>query len=273
MYKKAVYKHIINELNSTNTKYKQLIIQKKKQIAQMTQQGILIRKRDGKPYYYLRSSDKDTNGKYLPPTPANQKLVRKIAQRDYDAKVLKAAEKQQRLLEKFLQKFNPDSIDDIYQNLSKARKQLIVPVYKSNEDFIREWLAIEYQKGSYDSNKTFFNTMRGEIVRSKSELLIANALFIRKIPYHYEKPLTLSNGRTIRPDFTILDIVTGKEIYWEHFGLMDDYNYRYTMLQKIEAFEKEGLTKQGRTIFTYEMTSMPLTSQTIDSIIRVRFAC
>lgn len=48
-------------------------------------------------------------------------------------------------------------------------------------------------------------TERGELVRSKSELVIADKLHARSVDYAYEQPLTLSNGRTKYPDFTIVD--------------------------------------------------------------------
>lgn len=271
MYRKSLYKGIIGELRNSNTFYKKLISQKKKQLAYSPSEKLRVITVDSKPYYYIRTSAKDTNGKLISKTPANQKLVRRIAQRDYDTRVLKIAEKQHRILENFLKKYNPDSVDDLYNNLSDNQKKLVVPVFKSNEEFVNEWLKTEYEKSSFNDAKSPFLTMRGEYVRSKSELLIANTLFSKKIPYHYEKPLTFKDGRTIRPDFTILDIVTGKEIYWEHFGIIDDDQYRQNMLKKIDAFERDGYIKSGRTIFTYEMATRPLTTQTIDDIIASRF--
>ena len=46
-------------------------------------------------------------------------------------------------------------------------------------------------------------TERGDLVRSKSELVIADKLHARGIDYAYEQPLVLPNGRTRYPDFTI----------------------------------------------------------------------
>lgn len=31
---------------------------------------------------------------------------------------------------------------------------------------------------------------------------------------------------SIHPDFTVRHPITGKRIYWEHFGMMDDQEYR-----------------------------------------------
>ena len=69
-------------------------------------------------------------------------------------------------------------------------------------------------------------TERGDLVRSKSELVIADKLHARGIDYAYEQPLVLANGRTRYPDFTIEDHARGVSFYWEHLGMLDDSGYR-----------------------------------------------
>ena len=69
-------------------------------------------------------------------------------------------------------------------------------------------------------------TESGDLVRSKSEVIIADKLFARGVDYAYEQPLTLPNGRTRYPDFTIEDPARGVTFYWEHLGLLDDPAYR-----------------------------------------------
>ena len=65
-------------------------------------------------------------------------------------------------------------------------------------------------------------TERGDLVRSKSELVIADKLHARGIDYAYEQPLVLPNDRTRYPDFTIADHARGVTFYWEHLGMLDD---------------------------------------------------
>ena len=69
-------------------------------------------------------------------------------------------------------------------------------------------------------------TERGDLVRSKSELVIADKLHARGIEYAYEQPLVLSNGRTRYPDFTIADHARGETFYWEHLGMLNDPGYK-----------------------------------------------
>ncbi len=69
-------------------------------------------------------------------------------------------------------------------------------------------------------------TERGDLVRSKSELVIADKLYARGIDYAYEQRLVLPNGRTRYPDFTIADDARGVIFYWEHLGMLDNQGYR-----------------------------------------------
>ena len=75
-------------------------------------------------------------------------------------------------------------------------------------------------------------TSKGVAVRSKSELLIAEALTAAAVDFEYEKPLTLS-GQTRYPDFTIEDEISGRTIYWEHLGMLDRPDYRASWERKL----------------------------------------
>lgn len=116
-------------------------------------------------------------------------------------------------------------------------------------------------------------TSRGEAVRSKSEVIIANLLHSKKIHYHYETPLEIG-GITKYPDFTIEDDDTGVTYYWEHCGMLSDPGYRrrwnekrewYTV-QNILPHEKGGGAK-GTLIVTEDSPSGGISSQKIEEII------
>lgn len=85
-------------------------------------------------------------------------------------------------------------------------------------------------------------TERGDLVRSKSELVIADKLFTRGIEYAYEQPLVLPNGRVRYPDFTITDQARGVTFYWEHLGLLDDIGYRVRWERKRSEYLEAGIT-------------------------------
>jgi energy-coupling factor transporter ATP-binding protein EcfA2 len=84
-------------------------------------------------------------------------------------------------------------------------------------------------------------TERGDLVRSKSELVIANMLHARGIEYAYEQPLVLPNGRVRYPDFTIADHAQGVTFYWEHLGMLDDPGYRSRWEQRRAEYLAAGI--------------------------------
>lgn len=80
-------------------------------------------------------------------------------------------------------------------------------------------------------------TKRGDLVRSKSEVIIANELLAQGVDrYEYEVPLTLPSGETRYPDFTIVDDDTGARYYWEHLGLLHNPDYAARWEKKLTAY-------------------------------------
>jgi exodeoxyribonuclease V alpha subunit len=78
----------------------------------------------------------------------------------------------------------------------------------------------------YHTESLIHVTARGELVRSKSEVIIANRLDDHGLTYEYEKELLPPGGdaRDMRlPDFTISR--HGKTYYWEHCGMIADPVY------------------------------------------------
>ena len=73
--------------------------------------------------------------------------------------------------------------------------------------------------GRFFEEHLIHRTARGEMVRSKSEVIIADAPRHKGVEYAYERPLTI-DGVTKYPDFTIEDMESGLTFYWEHCGML-----------------------------------------------------
>jgi ATP-dependent DNA helicase RecQ len=67
-----------------------------------------------------------------------------------------------------------------------------------------------------------YKTLSGDMVRSKSEVIIANILHDRDIPFAYEQELVV-DGKTYYPDFTVS--WNGKTFFWEHLGMLEQDQY------------------------------------------------
>lgn len=84
-------------------------------------------------------------------------------------------------------------------------------------------------------------TRRGESVRSKSEVIIANILYEKKIDYSYELRLVGQDGSVRYPDFTIEDADSGITYYWEHLGMLFDPAYRERWQKKLIWYQAQGI--------------------------------
>lgn len=93
-----------------------------------------------------------------------------------------------------------------------------------------------------------YSTVKGDRVRSKSEVIIANLLAQNGISYEYEKKLEYEKGKWIEPDFTIT-LPDGRELYWEHLGMLGVESYDKRWLEKQDIYDNYF---SGKLIVTYE---------------------
>jgi len=93
----------------------------------------------------------------------------------------------------------------------------------------------------YEEGK-IHKTLAGIMVRSKSEVIIANLLHERSIPFKYDVPLYAPDGTFYRPDFTIT--WEGEEWYWEHLGMLDKEEYRNHWETKKKWYEDNHFSKR-----------------------------
>ena len=102
-------------------------------------------------------------------------------------------------------------------------------------------------------------TLRGEVVRSRSEKVIADWLFRRGIRYDYERPVFDSRGHRVGvPDFYLPDF----GVYVEYWGLVGaDRGYEKRMARKIERYLRNGV----RVVSLY-----PGDLRDLDSVLRCR---
>ena len=215
-------------------------------------------------YYHVLHGQKQYLGK------ADTELVKKLAEKEYCAQMLELAQKETRLLERFLRNFDPSGFVKCYGNLIDGRKRMVDPIVLPDEMFRAQWLAKtvslkESYRNDYEIPEGFI-TLNGEAVRSKSEKILADLLKHRGLVYVYEAPLMLNDG-IIYPDFTILNLRTREVWYWEHFGLMDDPRYAAKTAEKIRRYETSGFFPGEHLIFTMETAQRPLKTEEIETLI------
>lgn len=151
--------------------------------------------------------------------------------------------------------------------MPEGKRIPVNPLILTDEMFVKLWESKPYQKNPYPFETENLQTDRGEIVRSKSELHIANALYNSHIPYRYEYPLQLADNRQVYPDFFCLNVRKRKEIVWEHPGAMDNVNYVNSNIRKLELYNLSNYVIGDNLILTTETTNNQLNTNMIKNII------
>ncbi len=100
--------------------------------------------------------------------------------------------------------------------------------------------------GQFLEENLIHRTRRGEAVRSKSEVIIADLLYAKGFTeYLYEARLVGRDGSVRYPDFTIDDAETGQKVYWEHLGMMHDPEYRARWEKKLAWYRAQDILPYG----------------------------
>ena len=102
------------------------------------------------------------------------------------------------------------------------------------------------QSGRFHVEGRTQRTLSGILVRSKSEVIVADTLTYLEIPFLYEAEARLldADGKEIvlHPDSTIL-CPDGTVLCWEHLGLLlQDEDYAGSFAKKLYLFHRNGFT-------------------------------
>ena len=213
-------------------------------------------------YYHCTE---DNSGIYIPKS--DKYLPQKLAQKTYNLSVIKKAEARLKQIKRITKDYSDDEIEELFTSLHPDRQILVTPVEPTWEQLIHLWSAEEYKGKAFQEGTAVILTEKGERVRSKSEKIIADFFNRRNIPYKYEKPLYLKGYGTVYPDFTILSKRTGKQVYWEHEGMMDKQEYARSAVQKIESYQKNHIYPGDRLILTFETEQSVLNTKELEGLV------
>ena len=235
-------------------------------------------KKDGKTYYYNAYMIKDENDEknikwkndYIK---KDSPLAKELANKHYYNLLKPALTNNLKELKRFVSKYQGDKLDNIYDSLPEERKKLVTPLQLSIKEQVRLWNEETYEPNNMYPENLRYETEQGEMVRSKSEVIIANILYKHRkdILYKYEKPLMIvvdGREKVIYPDFTIINIHTGKVTYWEHAGLMNDEFYATEFVRKMNNYVTNGLVIGKDVIISYEAQGISLDIRVIKNLVK-----
>lgn len=150
-----------------------------------------------------------------------------LAQKAYDLELRKAVEQEQELIQSVGIQI-PQTPIEVYEALPEEIRAMVEPLVLPDEEYIERWLKIMSEKAS------------GEDYRSRVEVIYHNIYEKYEIPYVYEPSLHLDGYGPARPDFAVLNVRTRQTLYHEHFGMMDDEEYRNNNIWKLRCYHKNG---------------------------------
>lgn len=224
------------------------------------------------PQYYLASEEEGKRrkrGRYISVDEID--TVAAYVQGEYIRQMIKEVSKLEQQLEKVIS-FNEINIYEVlnavYEKIPEPKRRIVKPAVLSDDDFVEKWLNSFVTDENSFPKENKIETERGELVRSKSEKIIADKLFSKGIPYVYEARLTLKGNIIVYPDFTTLNIRKRKTYYHEHFGMMDDPEYCKKALEKLDLYEDNGIILGENLFATFETSKKIFSIRTLDRIIK-----
>ena len=262
-----------------------------------------ISQKDGLAEFYHIRERGSSQGTYIPA--GKKDFAAGLAQKAYDVKLVKLLEREIKAVENYLrQTADGKAVQKLYENLSSVRQSLVVPVTLPDEQYAVRWKQAVLQTVLQEEGRIFsetslqYYTANGERVRSKSEVIIADALLRHGVPYCYEAPLKLKHGSggrqagfrgtgetgagsegemgiskrhttelTFYPDFLCLNLRTRGEFYWEHFGKMDDEDYKSNAVGKLNLYAENSFFPGRNLIMTMESNGEPLDTRVVERMI------
>ncbi|MCR4673681.1 MAG: hypothetical protein K5675_01625 [Lachnospiraceae bacterium] len=263
---------IYRELEQVKQQYELILVKLEDSLQNAPPGNMLKEKKYHHEYYTKQYKDKDGKciREYI--SKKDKKTLKQLGQKKYDQLFIKSIRKNLMLIDKFLEGYDLDFRERGYEKIGEL-KDIPLELYEDNRIAILEkWMTEEIQENSYNDELKIFETDKKEMVRSKSEVIIANALnqYSDKLLYKYERPLEVKISgfkKIIYPDFTTLNIESGEISYLEHFGMMDNPEYAEQFVKKINLYEENGIVLGKDLFVTFESMEVPLNTKQVRRVI------
>ena len=234
----------------------QVIEYAEKRLPNLAYGKLRISNQQVKPQYFHIKNLGDTKGIYIPQS--NIQLAKNLAQKSYLEKLLRAAQAEVRSIDQILKQDTFGQAEEVYTKLPSARKALVTPLLMDDAEYAKRWQAEIFEPNPYEPENRRYATKRGEYVRSKTEAMIADSYYDMGIPYKCDYPVQVGPNRYRYMDFVLLDVKHRKEIYHEHFGLLDDPQYLMDNLHKLSEYKNIGIFVGKNLILTHDLKDSPL---------------
>jgi len=198
-------------------------------------------------------------------------IIRQLARKRYANAMIEQVQNVISVLDYTISNFKWFSRDEIMASLSAVYQNLPAEFFEkeyikdianmdpmaiiSNPNVLPElrsrlWGAQPFVRSDFRPEELIHTSSRGEKLRSKSELLIAETYYNLGIEFRYEEVIKV--GRyDFAPDFAFIDF-EGNPFFHEHAGMMGDIKYRNRHKWKMARYEEAGIVPWKNLIITYD---------------------
>ena len=262
---------IIEEASRYSENLKLEIADLEKQLESAPAGSIRINKSKSHFKWFVRNDDGSRS--YIPKQ--QKDFATELALKSYNKSKLCELIQKQSTIDDFIQKMNRiKELSDIKIFESKELGRLISNgLLEKRTDIPSElikWAESDYPRSTKNPEHLNVKVRDDLYVRSKSEAFIAMELIKAGIPFRYECELVMDDV-AFYPDFTIMNPRTGELVIWEHFGLIDNPDYRRKMISKLDTYMKNDFIPATNLIITCESLSKPIDFENIRNIVKLYF--
>jgi hypothetical protein len=172
-----------------------------------------------------------------------------------------------------------------YTALTRSKRKLILLVEGDNPNWIINLSKPQCSETSKRNSQIFKSAVRearshipyvdglihktkqeGLLVRSKSEVIVANELEYKHIRFEYEREFIGGNGQKRIPDFSFID-AAGDVIILEHLGMMSVPSYKSDWEKKKKFYEENGYKLNKNLFITTESEKGGIDSKEIERVV------
>lgn len=215
-----------------------------------TKTRLLLRNGAGGPQYYIKE---EHERQYHYVRKKELERVKQIQKIYFYEKLEEVLKNNIRLLQTALDGIVETDYDSINGLLPKAYQNAEVNSELPKRRTTRN--VIPPSENPYLRENLIHRTSFGLLVRSKSELMIAEILYELGVEFYYEKRLLLQDEdgqpHEVYPDFTIV-LNNGRVYHWEHKGMYGDEAYAARDLDKMLLYYRNGIYPPVNLIITMD---------------------
>ena len=242
------------EITERDVKVETMLLETYETLLAKMPAGRLTSKRvKGGLYYYFVD---ETTGKenYIPKKKI--RIVYRLKQKRWLEESVRILRGNLKVQKQVLAKYLTYDGQSVQARLSKTYSDALIEEYEKKHALdLEAWAKADYKKNPFHPEYLRVETTFGLIVRSKSEMLIAEFLHRYKIPFHYDEEIRVQRPdgkwKVYYADF-VIKLPTGEIIIWEHFGRMGKEDYRAKNYERITDYFYAGYTMPKNLIITMD---------------------